>query len=622
MTAKFDELTLRVEWNSDGTGYQVWAKAGAKEARDSFENPFTSDDMESVRRTEPARHARDVQVGQAQRRTSAKELGKKLFSAIYRGALRDLLTDILPGPGSKHSLRLRLRLDPPEIAHLPWELLYGPSGFLALSVQTPVVRHLEHSNPFRPLRIAWPLRVLIVVASPDGHDLLDGEKELEQIRAALGWLERTGIVKVDRLEPPTLDALNSRLGSGKPYHVLHFIGHGTFDSSRREGMLLFENDSGKPRYVSGDDLAVALGVGTMRLVVLNACRGAQAAADDPFTGVAQCLVRKRIPAVVAMQDLIEDTLAVAFASNLYRSLALSMPVDWAVTKARIAMHGKSEGEMDWANPVLFLSALDGRLFRWMPSRGLLAALGLIVMMGIGYEVWHSHVSAPELIPPAPLRATAYCPTAMSIGMKFVRIQAGRFTMGSADGDDREKPLHDVAITQPFCLGINEVTVGEWDAVLGPNRAPNPHPRSDVPITSITSEEIEEFLQRLTEKEGRGKYRLPTEAEWEYAARIPGGDVNCRRDRFDGLAPVGYLQPNNAGLRGMLGNVWELVEDWDGLYSAAAAIDPRGPQTGTRRVKRGGGYDSARKHCRATARNSQNPDRRAYDLGFRVLRELE
>jgi hypothetical protein len=411
-----------------------------------------------------------------------------------------------------------------------------------------------------------------------------------------------GVVKVERLDPPTLEALDDRLDC-KHFHVFHFIGHGSFDG--RKGALLFEDSEGGGDRVEGDRLAsVIAGDSSLRLVILNACETARTTAQELFAGVAQSVANQGIPAVVAMQFPILDPMAVRFARRFYRALATGRVVDWAITKARRAMH--AAGGAGWAVPVLFLSSRDGRLFRWRPSWGLVGALIAVGGLLLGYLAWLSRLTPMEADPEKLIIPAAdYCPSAESVGMKFVQLPPGTFTMGS--GERGEAPMREVTIDEPYCLGVHEVTQGEWEEILGPNRNQSKHRGADRPVVSVLEAEVQEFIQKLSAREGGTVYRLPTEAEWEYAAQKPGGEVNCRHDRFDGLARVGFLSPNERGLRGMIGNAWELVAD---RYEGTA-----------KRVKRGGSFESAPENCRATTRSSQNPNRRAYNVGFRLVREL-
>jgi len=211
-------------------------------------------------------------------------------------------------------------------------------------------------------------------------------------------------------------------------------------------------------------------------------------------------------------------------------------------------------------------------------------------------------------------------------MDFVRIPAGSFQMGSDGGKDDEKPRHRVTISRPFCLSAREVTQKQWKEIIGAKPLRSAKLGDNLPVSGISWEEAQEFIDRLNAREGRKVFRLPREAEWEYAARGPHGSSpggNCLYgDGFDGLAPAGSFRTNDWYLYDMYGNVWEWVQDWYGPYETGPLTDPTGPGSGEERVKRGGSYSAASKHCRPARRNSQKPGGHYKDVGFRVLRELD
>jgi formylglycine-generating enzyme required for sulfatase activity len=222
----------------------------------------------------------------------------------------------------------------------------------------------------------------------------------------------------------------------------------------------------------------------------------------------------------------------------------------------------------------------------------------------------------------------------SIGMEFVLIPAGTFQMGSDDSDARvnEKPVHTVRITQPFYLDKYEVTQGQWQAVMGNNPSKFTGD-ANRPVESVSWDDVQEFIRRLNAREGGATYRLPTEAEWEYAARAGTtthwsfGDEASQLGRYAWCGenagrqthPVGQLQPNPWGLYDMHGNVWEWVQDWYGSYASGTAVDPAGPSSGSDCVYRGGGWSSDASGSRSAIRVDGPPWGRSIDLGFRLLR---
>jgi formylglycine-generating enzyme required for sulfatase activity len=227
----------------------------------------------------------------------------------------------------------------------------------------------------------------------------------------------------------------------------------------------------------------------------------------------------------------------------------------------------------------------------------------------------------------------------SVGMRLVRIEPGAFTMGSPTGErDRDYTCereHRVRIEQPFYLGATEVTQKQWQAIMGAN--PSVHRGDDLPVHRVTFVEACEFCRRLTEREGR-IYRLPREAEWEFACRASGAGRLPEGVEEPGLgdfahfsatagqhaAPrtVATLQPNALGLHDMLGNVYEWCQDWFAPYAGESATDPTGPATGTLRVARGGAWTSQAHALRCAHRARFDPSRPYPTLGLRVVLEVD
>jgi formylglycine-generating enzyme required for sulfatase activity len=234
----------------------------------------------------------------------------------------------------------------------------------------------------------------------------------------------------------------------------------------------------------------------------------------------------------------------------------------------------------------------------------------------------------------------------SIGMKLKLIPAGEFPMGSpaseANRDDDEHQ-HRVRISKPFYLGVTEVTQGQWSSVMGTQPWSGQDyvkEGADYAATYVSWEEAVEFCKRLSAKDG-ATYRLPTEAEWEYACRggttsvYHFGDDDSRLGDYAWYEEnaydvdekyahrVGEKKANPFGLYDMHGNVWEWCSDWYGrdYYSASPGSDPTGPSEATHRVNRGGGWNNTARFCRSAYRFWYTPDFRYSFLGFRVARGL-
>jgi hypothetical protein len=175
------------------------------------------------------------------------------------------------------------------------------------------------------------------------------------------------MVELHRLEQATLPALQRKIRTGD-FHVFHFIGHGGFVPHADDGALVLEDDQGRGRLVSGQDLGVILhGYRPLRLALLNACEGARGSATDPFAGAAQSLVQQGVPAVIAMQFPITDRAAILFAQEFYGAATGGLPVDAALTEARRSLFA-ADHVLEWAVPVLYMRSPNGRLFRMTTSK--------------------------------------------------------------------------------------------------------------------------------------------------------------------------------------------------------------------------------------------------------------
>jgi hypothetical protein len=211
------------------------------------------------------------------------------------------------------------------------------------------------------LAVSAPISVLVMISSPSDFPQLDVDAEWNRINLALGNLSRRGLVSLTRLSNASLASLQQPLRQGQ-HHIFHFVGHSGFDEQSQDGALVLEDADGRGRLVTGQDLGVMLsGHHSLRLVVLNSCEGARGSVSDPFSGIAQSLVRQSIPAVIAMQFEISDLAAITFAQELYAAIADGYPVDTAVSESRRAIFA-SGNDVEWATPVLYMRSPDGRLF--------------------------------------------------------------------------------------------------------------------------------------------------------------------------------------------------------------------------------------------------------------------
>jgi hypothetical protein len=359
---EYRDFDLLIE--RSGKGYRAKVlESPAGQATADFTLPFSDLELENVllRLGRPVRTVRRIESTEM---STAKSFGAALFDAVFSGDVRACLRSSVDGAKREGAgIRIRLHLADPALADLPWEFLYRRSvnRFLALSVQTPLVRYMDLPEVLQPIAVSPPIRVLAMISSPTDYPPLDVEAEWRRLNEALGDLITAGTLSLERMEEATLAALQRCLRRSR-YHIFHFIGHGEFDQTLQEGVLLLEREQQRGHRVGSQNLGMLLhDHGSLRVAVLNACEGARSSKQDPFAGSAQTLVQQGIPAVIAMQFEIADDVAQTFAHELYAALADSYPIDAAVTEARKAIFAMGR-EVEWATPVLYLRAPDGRIF--------------------------------------------------------------------------------------------------------------------------------------------------------------------------------------------------------------------------------------------------------------------
>lgn len=278
---------------------------------------------------------------------------------------------------------------------------------------------------------------------------------------------------------------------------------------------------------------------------------------------------------------------------------------------------------------------------WLLRRVLLSLLvASVALLGIAYLVSNTAESfrlANEEKTRDEFQHT-YPRLTNSIGMTFQQLPAGTFLMGSDDSEVgnliNDESRHQVSLSRPFYIGLYEVTEGEYEQVMGTR--PDSAQGKNYPVKKVSWENASDFIRRLNElpaEKAAGRlYRLPTEAEWEYACRAGSQTAYCFGDSMDGLSnyawytlnsereaqEVGQKRPNVWGLYDMHGNVWEWCSDWYGEYPTASANDPIGPISGTTRVYRGGSWSDMAGGCRSANRNDLAPTYENFNLGFRLV----
>lgn len=470
-----------------------------------------------------------------------------------------------------------------------------------------------------------PLQVLGMIASPSDLTPLDVALEKQRIDRATADLTAQGLLQWTWLEGQTVRELQRALRRG-PWHVFHFIGYGRYDTLRAEGQIALADAAGKAHLFGASDLARLLADHhELRLVLLNSCEGAQGSSDDMFAGTAATLMRRGLPAVVAMQYAITDRAAIEFAQTFYESLADGLPVDAAVSEARKAISVNIANSLEWGTPVLHLRAPEGQLF----------------------ELEALPVDEPRKAPPKPVTPVVQvAPPTSPIAFDWVKIPAGEFIMGSdksidKDAFDDELPqnrMHlpdywiaktpvTVAQFAQFVKATNYKTTAEvegkayvyngskGDWVEGADWAHPRGPQSDVkqkanhPVTCVSWADAVAFCRWAN-------VRLPTEAEWEKAARGDDGRIypwgneapdksRCNFNMIEkDTTPVGNY-PKGAspyGCLDMAGNVWEWTSTkWLSNYEDYVNQVNNSLEGDELRVVRGGSFGSHRRGVRCAAR---------------------
>ncbi|UCC63180.1 MAG: CHAT domain-containing protein [Anaerolineae bacterium] len=343
-------------------------RSPAGEAHGTFHFPFGELELENRLQ---ALHIALLSSSSRRRRVLSQEeqavqdFGRELFNALIADEVRrrydvSLREAIQQGKG----LRLKLRIQSPELAALPWEFLYDvrQGEYVCLSRHTPIVRYLDLPQPIHPMTVTLPLHILGMIASP--HDLvqLDIRREKQRVEEAIKGLRARGLADLNWLEGQSWHDLQRAMRRGT-WHVFHFVGHGGFDRNADEGFIALADEEGQTHRLTATQLGRLLADhASLRLAFLNSCEGAQGSERDIFSSTAATLVRRGIPAVLAMQREISDGAAIQFAHAFYEALTDGMPVDAAVAEARKAISLAATNTVEWGAPVLYMRSPHGDLF--------------------------------------------------------------------------------------------------------------------------------------------------------------------------------------------------------------------------------------------------------------------
>lgn len=249
------------------------------------------------------------------------------------------------------------------------------------------------------------------------------------------------------------------------------------------------------------------------------------------------------------------------------------------------------------------------------------------------KIWESRGKTDFIIEKVPSQTLPQ--PIMELIHDMVKVEGGTFTMGGTreqdeDAFEDEKPAHKVTLSS-FSIGRYPITQDQWEAVMGSN--PSHFKGEKLPVESVSWFDCQDFVKKLNEMTGRC-FRLPTEAEWEYAARggkkgkrykYSGGNILMQVGWFNENSggtshEVGKKSPNELGLYDMSGNIWEWVQDWKGDFTEEDQVNPTGPETGIERICRGGGWNREIDRARVSYRGDDQPDLRYCSLGLRIVLE--
>ncbi|MBN1877349.1 MAG: SUMF1/EgtB/PvdO family nonheme iron enzyme [Anaerolineae bacterium] len=649
-------LDFELEINpGSGRMYPVVARSPGGEARATMYFPFSELELQNQLLTLENALLRS---GGTLRRVLSPELqavrdfGRELFDALLSSEIRGRYEvshekTVQQGKG----LRFKLRINTPHLAALPWEFLYDSrrAEYVCLSQETPVVRYLELPSPIQPLPITPPLRILGMVVSPSGLAALKVDLEKQRVEEALRELRAAGLVELTWLEGQTWRDLHRAIRR-EAWHIFHFIGHGGFDRARDTGFLALADERGQVWRLGAVELGRLLANHrALRLALLNACEGAHGSEQDIYASTTATLVQRGIPAVVAMQYAITDRAAIEFARTFYEAVADGLPVDAALVEARVAVSLAVTNTVEWGTPVLYMRAPDGMLFEMGPPAS-------PAVVSPPPPVTPKPMPAtPAVSPSTATRQTVATPARQPFEPELVFIPAGEFLMGSDPQRDKqargnEQSQHTVYLPD-YYIAKTPVTNAQYLAFVqatghtAPSHWKNgqiPDGKDNHPVVDVTWYDAVAYCEWLA-KETSKLYRLPTEAQWEKAARGTDGRIYPWGDRFDkdrcntrdsgigGTTPVGKYSPDGDSSYGcvdMAGNVWEWTSslwgkdlynpDFKYPYQADDGRENMTAEGNVRRVLRGGAFHFSGFAARCAYRLSLRPVHHLNHFGFRVV----
>ncbi len=369
-------LNFDLEISKRSTQYQARVIASPNgEARNRFDFPFAQQELDQIINdfsqtrsfilNEHGISSNGSKPSASDIANKIRQFGETLFNAVFQKSIGETYRESKVTADSQEAgLRIRLRFpENPELINIPWEFLFDhrTHSFLTLSGNTSIVRYMELSIGTKSLQITPPLRVLVVISDPKDYPALNVAKERDKIQQALTPLEQRQRIKLEIIEHATLRKITQGI-SEHHCHIIHFIGHGDFNEERNEGVVVIEDNKGNGLQVSSQRIAAIIeGSRATRLIVLNACEGGITSLENIFSGVAQSVVKKGVPAVLAMQYVITDKSAIVFSETFYNALSHGSPVDTSLNLARLAIYNQPN-EIEFGTAALYMRAKSGRLF--------------------------------------------------------------------------------------------------------------------------------------------------------------------------------------------------------------------------------------------------------------------
>ena len=646
--------------------------------------------------------------GQLNDSGKARALGETLFDILFDDVLRQDFVNFYDRVVQQEKQLLRVELDiderlMPEVAALPWEFLCLPEKAHLGTIWMGTVPDLAFSRRRSQWIAAKPIQLerddklkiaLVVSAPPDLSPVA-----YEPVQKALEKLASEGAERVELLpiinsaNPEEIDSILSQ----EP-HIFHFIGHGRLEKEgdREVGQVaLVDPDFDEAMWVEADYFSGLFNRHRPGVVVLQACESGMLSESQAFVGVASSIVEQNIPVVLAMQYEVTNSTASRFARSFYEKLAADKPVDIAAQEGRytIAKGPTQYRKRDFATPVIFMRVQDGYLFKrengdnnnnldfsnHLQLTKQEQELSILSDPSPNLEGLHEQQNTKLILPSVPeVKSFEFTTVTVDyrgidisryqgqakfaiedlgngVTLEMVVVPGGEFLMGSPDSASKqypeEKPQNSVT-TQPFLMSKYPITKAQWREIA---RLPEVRQKlktcpsrlggKNHPVTRVSWYDAVEFCDRLSQKTDR-EYRLPSEAEWEYACRAGtttpfhfGETITTNLANYDGkypyaseptginrqkTTPVGdFKVANKFGLFDMHGNVWEwCLDSWHENYDGAPTNgDEWLDSENKNRVMRGGSFVNEAFKCRSSYRFHQRKNEGFKHVGFRIILRL-